>query len=310
MELSQLTQEFYMEMRLQNRTPATIKSYRWYLERFLKYLDEEQITYLDQLDADVLKRYQMQLTLGQGKTGRQGAAHANPYLMPVRSFLHFLKRAGYRPEDPAHALTTVKIIRRLPKTILTREEMVDLIEAPDTTNILGYRDRTIMEVLYSTAIRRNELRSLTVPAIDFESGLIRVFGKGQKERMAPLGRIALQFLETYLRSVRPLLVKDGSENHLFLSIKGRKLSRNVVGEFLVKYARMVGIDKRVTPHTFRHTCATLMLRNGADVRHIQMLLGHESLESTQIYTHVAVTDLRKMLQKYHPREITLIESRK
>lgn len=310
MELAHITQEFYLEMRLKNRTPATIKSYQWYLSRFLKFLDEEDVAYLDQLDSDVLRRYQMQLALGQGKTGRQGAAHANPYLMPVRSFLHFLKKAGYRPEDPAQALVTAKTTRRLPKTILTRDEMVNLIETPDTTTVLGYRDRTIMEVLYSTAIRRNELRSQTVQAIDFESGLIRVFGKGQKERMAPLGRIALEFLETYLRSVRPHLVKNRSETHLFLSIKGRKLSRNVVGEFLVKYARRAGIDKRVTPHTFRHTCATLMLRNGADVRHIQMLLGHDSLESTQIYTHVAVTDLRKVLGKYHPREITLIESRK
>ena len=118
----------------------------------------------------------------------------------------------------------------------------------------------------------------------------------------PIGRIALKFLDNYVTSVRPFLQKNESELHLFLSAKGNPLSRNVIGEFITRYTGQVGIEKRVTPHTFRHTCATLMLRNRADVRHIQVLLGHESLNSTQIYTHVAVADLREVLAKYHPRE--------
>ena len=159
-----------------------------------------------------------------------------------------------------------------------------------------------MELLYTTAIRRNECRSLKVQDIDFKEHLLKVFGKGQKERMAPIGRIALKFLEGYLSNVRPLLAVDPGEDHLFLSSRGQPMSRNVMGTFIEKYTKWARIPKRVTPHTFRHTCATLMLRNHADVRHIQVLLGHESLESTQIYTHVAATDLKKVLEKFHPRE--------
>jgi integrase/recombinase XerD len=160
-----------------------------------------------------------------------------------------------------------------------------------------------MELLYTTAIRRNECRDLTIPDVNFEDGLLRVFGKGRKERIVPIGRIALKFLDNYITSVRPLLMKRKSEMHLFLSARGNRLSRNVIGEFITHYSEQVGIEKRVTPHTFRHTCATLMLRNRADVRYIQALLGHESLNSTQIYTHVAVADLREVLTKYHPREL-------
>ena len=170
------------------------------------------------------------------------------------------------------------------------------------TTIIGYRDRTIMEVLYSTAIRRNELRILKVSDVNLEEKLLHVFGKGQKERMVPFGKIAQKFLDIYLSSVRPLLSRNRSETHLFLSSRGSKLSQNVVGMFITRYAGQVGIEQNITPHSFRHTCATHMIQNGADTRHVQELLGHESLDSTQIYTHVAVTDLRKVLEKYHPRE--------
>jgi integrase/recombinase XerD len=209
----------------------------------------------------------------------------------------------WMPDDPASAITFAREPKLIPKEILTREEMVELIEAPDITTVLGYRDRTIMELLYTTAIRRNECRDLKVTDVNFEDGLLRVFGKGQKERIVPIGRIALKFMDNYVASVRPLLAKTSSDMHLFLSSRGNGLSRNVIGEFITRYAAQAGIDKAVTPHTFRHTCATHMLRNRADVRYIQVLLGHESLNSTQIYTHVAVTDLRDVLRKYHPREI-------
>lgn len=268
----------------------------------MKYLDEDGIEYPNQLTGEVFRGYHLELFLGRKHQGRRGAAWVNPYLVPVQSFIIFLKNTEWMPDDPAHAISFARAPLLIPKEILTREEMVDLIEAPDITTVLGYRDRTIMELLYTTAIRRNECRNLTIPDVNFEDGLLRVFGKGQKERIVPIGRIALKFLDNYITSVRPLLMKKKSGMHLFLSARGNPLSRNVMGEFIKRYTDQVGIEKRVTPHTFRHTCATLMLRNRADVRHIQALLGHESLNSTQIYTHVAVADLREVLEKYHPRE--------
>ena len=298
----QLADEFFLDMRLKNRSPATIKSYRWYLSKFLEYLDNEGIETVDQLTGDVLRGYHMALFLRRQHHSRRGAAWVNPYLVPVKTFMDFLKTSEWMTEDPTAVLSFVREPRLIPREILTREEMVELIEAPDITTVLGYRDRTIMELLYTTAIRRNECRNLKVTDVNFEDGLLRVFGKGQKERITPIGRIALKFLDNYVRSVRPLLEKGKPETHLFLSARGNPLSRNVIGEFITRYRAQVGIEKRVTPHTFRHTCATLMLRNRADVRHIQALLGHESLNSTQIYTHVALADLREVLAKYHPRE--------
>jgi integrase/recombinase XerD len=298
-----LAEDFFLDLKLKNRTPATIKSYRWYLGKFLKYLDENGIEYPNQLTGEVFRGYHLDLFLSRKYEARRGAAWVNPYLVPIKTFIEFLKLSEWMPDDPAYAISFARAPLLIPKEILTREEMVDLIEAPDITTVLGYRDRTIMELLYTTAIRRNECRNLTIPDVNFEDGLLRVFGKGRKERIVPIGRIALKFLDNYVMSVRPLLMKKKSEMRLFLSVKGNSLSRNVMGEFITRYAEQAGIDKRVTPHTFRHTCATLMLRNRADVRHIQALLGHESLNSTQIYTHVAVADLREILAKYHPREI-------
>jgi len=300
--ISSLFEDFFLDLKLKNRSPATIKSYRWYLGKFIKYLDDEGVEYPNQLTGEVFRGYHLDLFLSRKREGRRGAAWVNPYLVPVKTFIEFLKVSEWLPDDPAHAVSFAAAPRLIPKEILNREEMVDLIEAPNITTVLGYRDRTIMELLYTTAIRRNECRNLTIPDVNFEDGLLRVFGKGQKERIVPIGRIALKFLDNYVMSVRPLLMKKKSEMRLFLSAKGNPLSRNVIGEFITRYTDQVGIDKRVTPHTFRHTCATLMLRNRADVRHIQVMLGHESLNSTQIYTHVAVADLREVLQKYHPRE--------
>jgi len=303
LSLSELVAGFFVDLQLRNQTEATIKTCRWHIDRFLKFLAVKGVTIPEQITRELLREYQVDLVLTPNIRGRRNTpATVNRYMGSVAGFIRYLKRENHLPPGPEQGITYARTGRQLPQTVLSREEMVRLIEAPDIRTVLGYRDRTIMELLYTTAIRRNECRLLTVCDIDFTERLLRVYGKGRKERMVPIGRIALKFLEGYLVNVRPVLVMDPVEEHLFLSSKGRRMSRNVMGEFIAKYARRAGIDKRVTPHTFRHTCATLMLRNHADVRHIQVLLGHESLESTQIYTHVAATDLKEVLEKYHPRE--------
>ncbi len=303
--LAELAGEFFLELQIRNWTEASIYTCKWHIERFLKFLDERSITRPEELTREVLREYQLGLVLNPNSRGKRfSPSTINRYMTSVMGFIRFLKSSDYLiiPSDPEEGITYAKESRKLPREILSKEEMVKLIEAPDISTVLGYRDRTIMELLYSTAIRRNECRYLKVRDVYFQDHLLRVFGKGRKERMAPIGRIALKFLEGYISDVRPLLLADPAEDSLFLSAKGRPVSKNLMGEFIAKYARWAGIDKRVTPHTFRHTCATLMLRNRADVRYIQMLLGHESLVSTQIYTHVSAVDLKEILEKYHPRE--------
>lgn len=303
--LEELAGQFFLELQLQNWTEASIYTCKWHIQRFLKFLTEKSITKPDELTREVLREYQLGLVLNPNSRGKRfSPSTVNRYMTSVMGFIRFLKSSDYLVihSDPEQGITYAKESHKLPRDILTKEEMVKLIEAPDISTVLGYRDRTIMELLYTTAIRRNECRFLKVQDVNFQDHLLRVFGKGQKERMAPIGRIALKFLEGYISNVRPLLAVDPAEGNLFLSAKGRPISKNLMGEFIAKYARWVRIDKRVTPHTFRHTCATLMLRNRADVRYIQMLLGHESLVSTQIYTHVSAVDLKEILEKYHPRE--------
>jgi len=164
-------------------------------------------------------------------------------------------------------------------------------------------DRAIIEVFYSTGIRRNELINLEISDVDYHEGFVRInSGKGNKDRVVPIGKIACRYIENYVKGVRPMLVKDPRDNHLFLTINGTKISENRVWQLVKTYSRKTKIKKNITTHTFRHTCATLMLKNKANIRHIQELLGHSSLDSTQVYTSVTITDLKEVHSKCHPRE--------
>ena len=191
----------------------------------------------------------------------------------------------------------------MPRGILTRSEARRIINAPDRSCTLGYRDKAILEVLYTTGIRKEELNNLTLNDVDYNDGFLRIIqGKGRKDRIVPLGRICCRYLENYIKSVRPELIKDPYNNHLFLSSRGNKLSKNVAWELVKKYAKKAKIKKNVSPHTFRHTCATAMLKNKADIRAVQELLGHESLDTTQVYTRVTINDLKEVHSRCHPRE--------
>jgi len=178
-----------------------------------------------------------------------------------------------------------------------------VLHAPDTKTVLGYRNGTILEVHYSTGIRKEELNNLLLIDVDYEYGIIRLNqGKGKKDRVVPQGRIACRYLENYITAVRPSLIKDPYNNYLFLSLRGNRLSKNMVWEIVKSYAKKAASKKNISPHTFRHTCATLMLRNRANIRHIQDLLGHTSLDSTQVYASVSIVDLKEVHARCHPRE--------
>jgi len=274
------------------------------LERFLAYLHTRGIDRVDGINKAMLGDYQTELYHEINKRGRPNCvSYQNGMLSAVKGFMRFLKERDYIVSDPALDIPYAKLPKRLPRGVLTATEARKIINAPDTSCILGYRDKTIMEVLYTTGIRKDELNNLDLADVDYHDGFLRINGgKGRKDRIVPLGKIACRYLENYIKSVRPDLIKDPYNNHLFLTFRGNRFSKNVVWELVKKYAKKAKIKKNVSPHTFRHTCATAMLKNKADIRAVQELLGHESLNTTQIYTRVTINDLKAVHSRCHPRE--------
>jgi integrase/recombinase XerD len=299
-----LAAEYLQTLTVRNLAWRTIAGRRFMLERFFAYLQTRGITRIDVISKAIIGDYQTELYHEINKRGRPNCvSYQNSMLSAVKGFMRFLKERDYLVADPARDIPYAKLPRRLPRGILTPSEARKIINAPDTKCALGYRDHTIMEVLYTTGIRKDELIKLTLSDVDYHDGFLRInAGKGGKDRVVPLGRIACRYLENYIKSVRPELIKDPYNNHLFLSARGNRLSKNMVWELVKKYARKARIKKSVSPHTFRHTCATAMLRNKADIRAVQELLGHESLESTQVYTHISINDLKETHKRCHPRE--------
>jgi integrase/recombinase XerD len=288
-----------------NYAKKTIASYVFYLNRFFAWLRETGVGELAAVTRDAVRDYQTHLFEEiNSNTGQPNAVtYQNRSLQAVKSFFRFLSENDYLVGDPAKSIPYAREPQRLPRSILTQSEAKKVLHAPDTKTVLGYRDRTILEVLYSTGIRKEELLNILLTDVDYNDGLIRInCGKGKKDRVVPLGRIACRYLENYIKAVRPSLIRDPYNNHLFLSLRGNRLSKNMVWQIVKSYAVKAKIKKTISPHTFRHTCATLMLRNHANIRHIQELLGHASLDSTQVYASVSIVDLKEVHARCHPRE--------
>lgn len=302
--LDSLVQEFLKSLKVRNLSDTHIKGVAWRLGKFLLYLAGREITEVPGITKDVISTFQIEQYERINQQGRPNSVgHQNQMLAAVKQFTSYLKEYDYTVSDPARDIRYAKTPKTLPRGILTPSEARKILHAPDTTCVIGYRDRTILEILYTSGIRKDELVRLTLDDVDFNDGFLRVVGKGNKERIVPLGRIACRYLENYIKSVRPELLRDPYEKRLFLSGRGgRPLPKNTVWERTKKYAKQAKITKNVHPHTFRHTCATQMLRNKAHIRAVQELLGHESLDSTQVYTHVSITDLKEIHKSCHPRE--------
>ena len=301
--LDSLVNEFLKSLKVRNLSPTTIKGTSWRLGKFLLYLAGREITEVTGITKEVIVTFRISEYERINQQGQPNSAgHQNRMLSAVKQFMNYLKEYDYIVSDPARDIQYAKEPKTLPRGILTPTEARKILHAPDTTCVIGYRDRTILEILYSTGIRKDELITLTLGDVDYNDGFLRVIGKGNKERIVPLGRIACRYLENYIKSVRPELIRDPYEKRLFLSLRHKPLSKNVVWEVTKRHARKAKIQKNVHPHTFRHTCATQMLRNKAHIRAVQELLGHESLDSTQVYTHVSITDLKEIHASCHPRE--------
>ena len=303
-DLQALADKYRRNLAILIYSPNTVKGYLFYLNRFFRYLEEVSISEITAVTRDTVRDYQIHLYEELNRKGEPNSVFAqNNALKVVKSFFRFLGAEGYLPGDPAKGVAYAKVPKRLPRSILTQAEMKRLLHVPNTGTVVGYRDRALLEVLYSTGIRKEEINGLLLQDVDCQGGFVRVnSGKGGKDRVVPLGKIACRYLENYIKAVRPSLIRDPYENHLFLSLRGKRLSKNVVWGIVKRYTRKTGIKKIISPHTFRHTCATLMLRNRANIRHIQEMLGHASLNSTQVYASVSITDLKEVHARCHPRE--------
>lgn len=233
---------------------------------------------------------------------RQGARPRSTarFLSSMRQFYRQLVRQGRIDADPTARIDAPKLGRALPKS-LTEAEVEALLAAPDTGDLLGLRDRTMLEILYATGLRVSELVHLTLDQVNLRQGVVRITGKGSKERLVPFGEEALGWLERYLREARPLLLRGQLCDALFPTQRGTAMTRQAFWILIKRYARKAGITKSLSPHTLRHAFATHLLNHGADLRVVQLLLGHSDLSTTQIYTHVARERLKTLHAKHHPR---------
>lgn len=232
----------------------------------------------------------------------RGAAHASVArsLSSVKTFYKFLIMEGYQGKNPTADLETPKIKRKLPQ-VLNIEEVDLLLAQPNMLNPLGIRDRAMLELMYGTGIRVSELLDLQVDDINTTAGFLRCMGKGRKERVIPVNQTAIDWVQRYLTRSRSFLVKKHGERILFVNAHGRRMSRQGFFKIIAGYADKAGLEKDVTPHTLRHSFATHLLENGADLRAVQEMLGHADISTTQIYTHLTKSRLREVYQQYHPR---------
>ncbi|MDL2285781.1 site-specific tyrosine recombinase XerD [Desulfovibrio sp. OttesenSCG-928-F07] len=230
----------------------------------------------------------------KGLAGRSLARH----LSALRGFFAYARELNKLHEDPTRFLENPKVQKTLPE-VLTMAEMTSLLSAPDTTSKIGFRDRTMLELLYACGLRVSELCSLKPLSFDPQSGIIRVFGKGAKERIVPVHAEAAKWLEDYIAHWRPLF--GPVTDFVFLNRSGKGLSRVAVWKLVQKYALQAGIKRDISPHTFRHSFATHLLDGGADLRSVQLLLGHADINATEIYTHVQAERLLEVHKTHHPR---------
>ena len=273
----------------------TLDSYNRDLNQFLGFLEKERVKDLHEATRNIIMAYMLFLQ----KRGR-ATATVSRRLAALKSFYHFLLREKYIEKDPTANLESPKIEKKLPR-ILTVNEVEVLLTQPEGVKPAGMRDKAMLELLYATGIRVTELVSLDTPHINLDMGYIRCFGKGSKERIVPVGSFARKCVNEYLAKGRVKLVKNYSEQALFVNQHGRRLTRQGFWKIIKKYARWAGIAKEITPHTLRHSFATHLLENGADLRSVQEMLGHADITTTQIYTHLTKGHLREVYTKSHPR---------
>jgi integrase/recombinase XerC len=279
-----------------NASELTIKSYREDLTALLEFLGGEEDRLPQPRDITPQDLRQYVAALNEAGYAKSSVAR---HLATLRSFFRFAQREGLVDQNPAKPLRNPRPDRKLPH-FLTTDEISRLLNAPPKNEPLGLRDRAILETTYSAGLRVSELVAINDDDLDLDAGLVRVRGKGRRERLAPLGRYAVQALERWM-GARPRATRQIVPQPTFLNRFGNRLTTRSVARMLEKYLKETSLDSRTSPHTLRHSFATHLLDRGADIRSVQELLGHKSLVTTQIYTHVSTAGLRAAYEKAHPR---------
>ncbi|MGG2200592.1 MULTISPECIES: site-specific tyrosine recombinase XerD [Paenibacillus] len=275
--------------------PNTLDSYERDIMQYLDYLEESGVGSLAETGKTNLSGYMLRL-----KQKGRAAATQTRSIISIRAFYQFLVRERRIDHDPSLHLETPKLEKRVPK-VLTVQEIGRLLDAPQTGSPSGMRDKAMLEVLYATGIRVSELISLDVASVNPGLGFIRCVGTS-KERIVPLGRIASDYVQAYIDSMRPKLLKPSKvEEALFISHLGSRMTRQGFWKIMKRYAQEAGIEQEITPHTLRHSFATHLLENGADLRSVQEMLGHADISSTQIYAQVTRGKMKEVYDRTHPR---------
>lgn len=278
-----------------NASPHTIKNYMKDIQVFFTFM--ESIGVLSLAELDYLNVRQFLAFLNQQKYSRKTISRK---LSSLRSFFRFLIRENHLEKNPFLMVSTPKSEKKLPE-FMYPEEVLELLQLPDLNKNLGIRDRAILEVFYASGMRVSELVALNIESIDLDMGTALVFGKGAKERYVPLGRYSIEALQNYLEKARPKFILNRQEKALFLNKNGSRLSDRSIRRMVDKYVQHLSFQKKISPHTIRHTFATHLLNAGADLRSVQELLGHVNISTTQIYTHVTKERLQHIYNHTHPR---------
>ena len=295
-------QKFLVYQAERNYSPRTIHNREVYLRYFIQWSDERGLQRPNEITKPILESYQRYLYHYRKKNGEPlSVMSQGNRMVPIRAMFKWLARNNHLLYNPASDLELPRAEKRLPKAILTQQEAETILNLPDTSTALGLRDRAILETFYSTGMRRLELTTLKWSAIDYERGTVFINqGKGHKDRMIPIGERALKWIYKYQYDARPQLTIGNDDDTLFVNYLGQAFHANAMSKLVRDYVIKADIDKKGSCHLFRHTCATLMLEGGADVRFIQALLGHAKLETTGIYTQVSIKQLKDVHTMSHP----------
>lgn len=300
-----LSSAFFDWMCVKNYSERTVENRQTYLRYFITWCAERGITQPGEVTKALLERYQRWLYHYRKENGQPLTFGSQfTHLVPVRAFFKWCARHNHTLYNPASELEMPKLEKRLPKHVLTASEADQVLNKANVADPMGVRDRAILETFYSTGMRRSELASLKLYDLDIERGTVMIrLGKGKKDRMIPIGTRALAWIDKYVTEVRPSLVREPDDGVLFLTNLSEPFTPNRLTQMVREYVDAAQLNKRGSCHLFRHTMATLMLENGADIRFIQQMLGHAELSTTQIYTQVSIRKLKEIHSLTHPAKL-------
>lgn len=302
--MKQYVQQYLEELQVRNYSQRTIEEYGYHLKLWNRFLEDKNLSELSHINESTVAEFQRWLFYLPTRRGSvRGVLNQNTVLAALKGLFRFLKAEGLVVHDPAASLEYARQPSSLPRNVLTPQEARAILENVKPATPTGCRDRAILEVLYATGIRREELRNLTLGDLNLGEGLLRItLGKGGRDRTVPLGTLAVAALKDYLSRARSELLGSGHTDRLFLSYRGNPLDSHTLGALVKKYGELAEVKKVVTPHVWRHSCATHLVQNHASLRHVQDLLGHRSLATTEKYLRLSITDLKEAHAKFHPRE--------